>query len=163
MPGKCYAAFVSAVGDDQQTEFMESFDGFARAVRRARGSTTPANGHGLTLSQYALLQPLSDGGCARVRELADQAGISPSTATRILDVLERREIVVRAREHGDRRAVEVTLTERGAEVLDSEDEWLRGRRLAYFQSLAPDQRRLAPELLEGLASLIDELARSETP
>jgi DNA-binding MarR family transcriptional regulator len=151
---------MSAHQDDRQAEFMEAFDGFARAVRRARGATTPANGHGLTLSQYALLQPLSDGGCARVRELADQAGISPSTATRILDVLERREIVIRERHPEDRRAVEVTLTDQGAAMLAREDEWLRGRRLEYFSSLGSAERRLAPGLLCGLASLIDELARS---
>jgi DNA-binding MarR family transcriptional regulator len=151
---------VGVLQDTDQAEFMEAFDSFARAVRRARGATTPANGHGLTLSQYALLQPLSAGGPARVRDLADQAGIAPSTASRILDVLERRAIVLRTRHNGDRRAVEVSLTRAGADVLRSEDEWLRGRRLAYFESLPAAERRLAPELLRGLASLIDELARS---
>lgn len=139
---------------------MESFDSFARAVRRARGTTAPADGHGLTLSQYGLLQPLADGGTARVRELAEQAGISPSTATRILDVLERRAIVCRSRNDGDRRAVEVSLTQLGEDVLTSEDEWLRGKRLDYFSSLTEDEQALAPGLLRGLASLIDELARS---
>jgi DNA-binding MarR family transcriptional regulator len=151
---------VGVLEDTDQAEFMEAFDSFARAVRRARGATTAANGHGLTLSQYALLQPLSAGGSARVRDLADQAGIAPSTASRILDVLERRGIVLRTRHNGDRRAVEVSLTRPGAEVLHSEDEWLRGRRLAYFATLPQAERRLAPELLRGLASLIDELARS---
>src|SRR5438270_8339761 len=139
---------------------MDAFDAFARAVRRARGTIPPADGHGLTLSQYGLLQPLAGGGYARVRSLADQAGISPSTATRILDVLERRGIVCRERHDGDRRAVEVTLTERGAEILVREDEWLRGRRLDYFASLGSDEQSLAPSLLRGLARLIDELARS---
>jgi DNA-binding MarR family transcriptional regulator len=144
----------------QQDEFMDAFDSFARAVRRARGATAPADGHGLTLSQYGLLQPLAAGGYARVRTLADQAGISPSTATRILDVLERRGIVSRERHDGDRRAVEVTLTQLGADVLATEDEWLRGKRLDYFASLTEDEQALAPELLRGMASLIDELARS---
>jgi DNA-binding MarR family transcriptional regulator len=144
----------------QHEEFMAAFDAFARAVRRARGATAPADGHGLTLSQYGLLQPLAGGGTARVRDLAEQAGISPSTATRILDVLERRAIVCRERLDGDRRAVEVTLTEQGSEVLAREDEWLRSRRLAYFTTLSSDERSLAPGLLRGLADLIDELARS---
>jgi DNA-binding MarR family transcriptional regulator len=144
----------------QQEEFMDAFDSFARAVRRARGATAPVDGHGLTLSQYGLLQPLADGGTARVRALAEQAGIAPSTATRILDVLERRGIVCRERHDGDRRAVEVTMTELGVDVLGREDEWLRGKRLDYFAGLTPDERELAPGLLRGMAGLIDELARS---
>jgi DNA-binding MarR family transcriptional regulator len=143
-----------------QEEFMDAFDSFARAVRRARGTTAPADGHGLTLSQYGLLQPLADCGTARVRALAEQAGIAPSTATRILDVLERRGIVCRERHDGDRRAVEVTLTELGVDVLEREHEWLRGKRLDYFAGLAADERALAPGLLRGMAGLIDELARS---
>lgn len=137
---------------------MEAFDAFARAVRRARGASS--DDHGLTLSQYGLMQPLAGGGPVRVRNLADQAGISPSTATRILDVLERRGIVCRERHDGDRRAVEVTLTEHGEEVLSREDQWLRAKRLDYFTGLSSDERSLAPGLLRGLAGLIDELARS---
>jgi DNA-binding MarR family transcriptional regulator len=112
----------------------------------------------LTLSQYGLLQPLADSDGARVRELAEQAGIAPSTATRILDALERRSIVDRRQSSGDRRGVRITLTPAGRELLSNEDEWRRARERDFYAELPPDERRLAPDLLRRLAALIDDLA-----
>jgi DNA-binding MarR family transcriptional regulator len=136
--------------------FLASFDAFAKAVRRARGA--PSSGEGLTLSQYALLQALSERQAARVRDLADEAGIAPSTATRILDVLERRSIVRRARAADDRRGVTVTLTAFGRQALAGQDEWIRTRQLAFYEALPDIERELAPDLLVRLAALIDALA-----
>ena len=138
--------------------FLEAFDSFAQAVRRARGAPAQAGDRALTLSQYALLQGLADRRAARVRELARDAGITASTATRILDALERRRIVRRATSREDRRGVTITLTELGRQLLGSQDEWMRGRQRAFYASLPADERELAPDLLVRLAALIDELA-----
>ena len=100
------------VQNSQAEHFLTAFDAFAQAVRRARGTTGQAPEAALTLSQYALLQSLADRPAARVRELADDAGIAASTATRILDALERRGIVRRTRTREDRRGVTITLTGR---------------------------------------------------
>jgi DNA-binding MarR family transcriptional regulator len=136
--------------------FLVSFDALAQAVRRARGGATRDGA--LTLSQYALLQGLSGRQAARVRDLAEEAGIAPSTATRILDVLERRAIVRRTRSADDRRGVTVSLTEAGRESLDSQAAWMRGRQRAFYQRLPAVERELAPDLLVRLAALIDDLA-----
>jgi len=84
--------------------------------------------------------------------------VTPSTATRILDVLERRAIVRRDRAPEDRRAVAVTLTARGRATLRRHDAWMRDRQRAFFAALPREQRDLAPELLVRLTTLIDELA-----
>ncbi len=140
-------------------EFLEAFDTYAQAVRRARGASSLERDRGLTLSQYGLLQPLaSSNHGARVRELAGHAGIAPPTATRILDALERRGIVERRRSIDDRRGVTVTLTPTGREVLCSEDAWLRSRQREFFAGLPGDERVFVPDLLLRLAGLIDELA-----
>lgn len=139
-------------------EFLDAFDAFVQAVRRARGVQTRDRERALTLSQYGLLQPLAESDGARVRELAAQAGIAPSTATRILDALERRGIVHRGPSAGDRRGVSVTLTASGREVLRAEDDWLRAREREFYSRLPDDERQLAPALLLRLASLIDEMA-----
>jgi MarR family transcriptional regulator, organic hydroperoxide resistance regulator len=140
--------------------FLSAFDAFAQAVRRARGATAQAGGDNptLTLSQYALLQALADRSEARVRELAIEAGVTASTATRILDALERRGIIMRTRSAEDRRAVTVTLTDFGRSALGSQVGWLRGRQRAFYASLPAVERELAPDLLVRLAALIDELA-----
>jgi DNA-binding MarR family transcriptional regulator len=144
-----------SAGTDQ---FLAAFDAFAQAVRRARGARAGDPERGLTLSQYGLLEPLADRADARVSELAEQAGIAPSTASRMLDALERRGIVARSRQARDRRGVTVALTRAGAELLSREHEWLRARQRGFFANLPADERALAPDLLVRLAALIDELA-----
>lgn len=145
-------------GEDSAERFLDAFDSFVQAVRRARGASSHERGRSLTLSQYGLLQPLTDSDGARVRELAEQAGIAPSTATRILDALERRGILDRSPSPGDRRGVSITLTAAGRKVLYDEGEWMRARERDFYAQLPEEQRRLAPELLERLAAFIDELA-----
>lgn len=139
-------------------QFFDAFDVLAQAIRRARGTQAGQREDSLTLSQYALLQALSVRRTARVRELAAQAGITPSTATRILDALERRSIVVRERSAEDRRGVTIALTGSGRAALAEMDTWLRARQLAFFDHLPEAERELAPDLLIRLASLIDEIA-----
>lgn len=139
-------------------QFLDSFDAFAKAVRRARGTQAQNRDETLTLSQYALLQALASRETARVRELATEAGITPSTATRILDALERRAIVSRRRLAEDRRGVTVSLTSQGRDALSGEHEWLRGRQRAFYEELPATEQQLAPDLLVRLAALIDELA-----
>jgi DNA-binding MarR family transcriptional regulator len=158
MPNISMAAAIisSTVDSNASTDFVTAFDALAQAVRRARGATA-ANG-GLTLSQYGLLEGLESRSASRVQDLAGDAGITPSTATRILDALERRGVVRRARSLEDRRVVAVSLTDLGRELLSDQQEWLRGRQRAFYASLPPAERELAPDLLLRLAALIDELA-----
>jgi MarR family transcriptional regulator, organic hydroperoxide resistance regulator len=143
---------------DDVDQFLDSFDAFAQAVRRARGTQAQNRDESLTLSQYALLQALSERETARVQELATEAGVTPPTATRILDALERRAIVSRSRSAEDRRGVTVALTELGREALNGQHAWLRGRQRAFYDGLPATEQELAPDLLVRLAALIDELA-----
>ena len=139
-------------------DFLAGFDALAQAVRRARGTTGRPGDGVLTLSQYGLLEGLAHRRAARVQELAAEAGVTASTATRILDALERRGIVRRTRSSQDRRAVAVSLTKLGEHALQAQEEWLRGRERAFYASLPPAEQELAPDLLLRLAVLIDELA-----
>jgi MarR family transcriptional regulator, organic hydroperoxide resistance regulator len=139
-------------------EFLDAIDAFAQAVRRARGAPAQAGEDALSLSQYALILGLRERDCARVLDLAADAGVTPSTATRILDVLERRGIVRRRRTPEDRRSVLVSLTESGREVLEARHEWQRTLELSFYAALPDVERELAPDLLLRLAGLIDELA-----
>ncbi len=150
---------VSADGNHATAdEFLAAFDTFVQAVRRARGAPARGGERELTLSQYALVAGLSERRGARVRELARDAGITASTATRILDALERRDIVRRDRAAEDRRAVTVTLTDHGRELLSEQDGWVRARTLSFYDGLPGDERLMVANLLFRLSSLIDELA-----
>jgi DNA-binding MarR family transcriptional regulator len=147
-----------ACTDADGDAFLNAFDTLAQAIRRARGANAQLRDELLTFSQYALLQSLDGEATARVSDLAGGAGISPSTATRILDALERRAIVRRHRSPEDRRGVTVTLTDHGRETLDRQAAWMRGRQCAFYEQLPGAERELVSDLLVRLATLIDELA-----
>jgi DNA-binding MarR family transcriptional regulator len=144
--------------DGHADDFLAAFDALIQAVRRARGTPAGQRDSGLTLSQYALLQPLAERERVRVTELAEHAAVAASTATRILDALERRGLVARAPAPDDRRGVTVALTPAGREAVLSEHEWLRSRERDFYALLPARERALAPDLLGRLAALIDELA-----
>jgi DNA-binding MarR family transcriptional regulator len=141
-----------------QEQFLVAFESLAAAVRRARGAAQSDLPDRLTLSQYGLLAPLAAGGAARISQLAGEAGIAPSTASRILDALERRAIVRRTPSAEDRRGVVVSLTEAGREALARQDAWMRGRRIAFFEDLPAAEQVVVSDLLVRLAALIDELS-----
>ena len=69
-------------------------------------------GHDLTFSQYITLKKLDDG-TAGVTDLARAAEVDPSAMTRLLDKLESRGLIARVADPGDRRALNIHLTEAG--------------------------------------------------
>jgi DNA-binding MarR family transcriptional regulator len=75
--------------------------------------------HGLQLSSYEVLQHLIDapGGRMRMCDLAEQAQLSRSGLTRLVDRLERDELLGRCSCEQDARGAFACLTERGRERL----------------------------------------------
>jgi DNA-binding MarR family transcriptional regulator len=76
---------------------------------------------GLTHAQYALLASLSalsrTGTRPSQRELADVSGLEPMYVSKLARALERGGLVERAGNPADPRAVQLTLTDRGREVV----------------------------------------------
>ncbi|HXZ99791.1 MAG TPA: MarR family transcriptional regulator [Candidatus Binatia bacterium] len=113
-------------------------DGFQAALwRQAR----------LTLPQLAVLRSLRDSGPQLAGRLAETAGLSPASATRLLDRLEERGLVRRHRGQSDRRCVEIHLTAQGRQ-LAGEVRVLRDSplRRAVEAMTATEQRALAAAL-----------------
>ena len=76
--------------------------------------------HGLPMTSYEVLHHLDEalGGRMRMRDLADQAQLSRSGLTRLVDRLEREELLVRCSCEHDARGSYACLTERGRERLE---------------------------------------------
>jgi DNA-binding MarR family transcriptional regulator len=130
---------------------------FFRAARRARGRAArrPA-GNGLSLAQYHLLEPLADGPLTN-RQVAEQAGVSSPTATRMLDLLVERRLVTRLEDPVDRRAVLISLTPAGREALAAKLVEVDEGRRRIAAALEPEEQRVATDLLRRLADVIEEL------
>jgi MarR family transcriptional regulator, organic hydroperoxide resistance regulator len=134
-----------------------AWDAFLGALRRARARASNDPRAKLSLSQYHLIRPLDDSRELPVGELAAAAAVSPPTATRMLDGLERDGIVTREHSHSDRRCVEIQLTPQGRRLLRSERARVEAKREELFAQLSPDERVQAEHLLQRLAELIEEL------
>jgi DNA-binding MarR family transcriptional regulator len=86
----------------------------ARLTRRLRQSATGE----LTLTQLSALGTLQASGPIRLNELASREGISASTISKLIDVLERDAFVERSPDAGDGRASRVAITAAGIAVLE---------------------------------------------
>lgn len=77
--------------------------------------------HGLPLSSYEVLQHLTDapGGRMRMCDLAEQAQLSRSGLTRLVDRLEREQLIGRCTCEHDARGAYACLTDRGRERLSA--------------------------------------------
>jgi MarR family transcriptional regulator, organic hydroperoxide resistance regulator len=137
--------------------FVDAWDQFFAAIRHARGRAAQAQGSEITLSQHHLLGALAEDRELRIGELALAAGVTPPTATRMLDSLERGGMIKRASSPDDRRAVNVRLTAKGRRLLEAKRRLVTGKRRALYASLSPSERKQAVRLLNRLAEVIEEL------
>ncbi|MCU1674224.1 MAG: transcriptional regulator, MarR family [Frankiales bacterium] len=122
----------------------------ARRMRAQRAETS------LTLSQLAALATLERHGALTPGELAAHEKVQPPSMTRLLAVLEARELVTRAPHPTDGRQVVVTASPAGSAILRED----RRRRDAW---LAQQMRALDPEelaVLRQAAAILDTLADS---
>jgi MarR family transcriptional regulator, organic hydroperoxide resistance regulator len=130
---------------------------FFRATRRARGREAGRPvGDGISLAQFHMLEPLG-GGPLTNRQLADAADVSSPTATRMIDVLSARGLVERVEDPTDRRAVLISLTRAGRATLQDKLDRYQALREQVAETLDPDERQIAAELLHRLTEVIEEL------
>jgi DNA-binding MarR family transcriptional regulator len=115
---------------------------------------------GLTRSETSVLSTLS-AGPRRITELADQEALAQPTMTGLVARLEQRELVSRARDARDGRAVLITLTAAGHEVLGE----LRARYSAVLRdclaALPTEQVDALAAGSEALEALIAQLHARE--
>lgn len=139
-----------------EAELNEVWERFFAAIRRAKGRAARRDGE-LSLSQFHLLACLAERPQARIGELAEEGGVAPPTATRMLEGLERDGIISREHAEEDRRAVIVRLTPKGRGLVEGKRAAVAEKRQALFGSLSAEERERAVALLDRLAEAIDEL------
>src|SRR5919202_4185106 len=106
-----------ALDDDALAAWRAFLTAHARITRRITGELTAA---GLPeLAWYDLLWALyqAPGRSLRVKELAHEVVLSPTGMSRFVDRVEAAGYVMRRPDPHDRRALQVTLTEAGVELL----------------------------------------------
>jgi DNA-binding MarR family transcriptional regulator len=136
--------------------------GMARLVRTAKhlGHRVAADLHGdLPSFGWALLMPLEQDGEQRCSELAGQAGVDVSVASRQVSALERAGYVQRRPDPIDGRASLISLSDAGAAALartrDARSQWAT----EALSDWSEDEARQVTALLEKLADGLDRAGR----
>lgn len=137
-------------------------EGIAR-LRRAlrRGARVADPGNTLAVAQLELLAALAEHPGARPGQLARRLNMRPNTVTTIVSALTSQGLVARVAAAGDRRAVELTVTEPGQQAVHA---WQATNAAVLHLALstlpARQQRALAAAVpaLDALARAIDRLA-----
>jgi MarR family transcriptional regulator, organic hydroperoxide resistance regulator len=151
-------AETTAVAETTDSErFAAAWEEFAAAVRRARSRVADRPESKLTPAQFRLLAALEDAPSLSVGELAQAAGVSSPTATRMLDGLEQEGIVKREAEAGDRRRRAVRPTAKGRRALAETRARVDAAREQIYAQLSPDERAQAERLLVRLAEAIEQI------
>ncbi|MEV2219956.1 MarR family transcriptional regulator [Nocardia vinacea] len=143
-------------------EIAQAADALFVAMRRARSAGAEQIG-GLSLAQVVLLEPLAAEADIPVGRLASNADVSVPTATRMLQQLEAKGVVVRRRSPEDERRVLVSLTDDGAERLALLRTRLRERQLRAYEAFMPTERVQLVTLLRRLTELVSDSGRHPQP
>ena len=98
-------------------DLVEAVLGASRALVAVAARSLATVAEDVTLAQYRFLVELASRGPQRLADLAQALGVDRSTATRMCDRLVRKRLVARRRAQEDRRAVRVSLTRAGGELV----------------------------------------------
>ncbi|MCI5071531.1 MarR family transcriptional regulator [bacterium] len=118
---------------------------------------------GLNASQLACLTELADRGELSFRELSKLIHVSPSSVTKIIDVLERKFFVHRKREGNDRRVIKAVITPKGKQVVEGSPKSMQKKMLQGLSSLSDGIKQQIKADLEQLVMLIDAQDLSSAP
>ena len=111
--------------------------------------------HGLTAPQALVLKEIAAAGELPVGGVAQRVNLSHATITDIVNRLERRGLVVRARSEMDRRRVLVRATPAASQTLKRAPPLLQDAFAARFAKLADWEQTLLLASLQRIAALMD--------
>ncbi len=111
--------------------------------------------YGLTGPQLAALQEIARAGNASPSDLARELQVSQPTISGILDRLEKRKLVHRARDEDDRRSVEVFITDAGKEMLADAPPLLQERFCQEFARLQDWEQSMLLANLQRIAAMMN--------
>ena len=109
---------------------------------------------GLTAAQYNVLRILRGAGRAGLacREIGERMISRDPDITRLLDRMEKRNLITRERQSDDRRVVKTFVTPVGLELLKTLDRPVSALHKRQFQGIAPAKLKVLAAMLEEIRS-----------
>lgn len=123
------------------------------AGRMAHETSAQSKLDGMTPSRLAALAVLQSDGPMRVGALAERAGISAPTTSRLVDCLEERGLILRTCDPDDHRAIRVSLSPEGEAALHDVRELGAGLLAGRIAELDPQTRAVLAAALPVIERL----------
>jgi DNA-binding MarR family transcriptional regulator len=141
-----------AVGESLDTDAAALYDALSDLIRvyqfRDRDRVCC---HDISITQWYALDSLARRGPYMLNELAGELFLDKSTVSRVVDALERKRLLRRARQAGDRRAVSLSLTPHGRQLYRRIRRSIEEQEKQLIADFAPPVRVALVDLLGRLA------------
>jgi DNA-binding MarR family transcriptional regulator len=133
-----------------------AFKGADRTLRRLRGKDSHLPDGGISHSRFELLDLLRETQPTSQRELADAAGFSGASISRMLDALVGSGFVRRERSESDRRVTILVLTEEGLAVVEERRRFWSERWRAALGGFESADLQAAAKVMDQIALVFTE-------
>lgn len=147
---------MEAITADLSNEFLSSARVFAWSVREVIERTVLREvvGDKLTFSQLKLLYLVAHTDTLRIGDAAAFLNVTCAAASKAVDKLVRRKLLRRVSPEGDRRTIELALTETSRRLMKAYQNARDTRAKAAFSQFPADELKRTSELLDRLAGAI---------
>lgn len=142
-------------------ELVDAVLGASRALVGVAARSLATVADDVTLAQYRVLIELASRGPQRVADLATALTVDRSTATRMCDRLVRKHLVARRRATDDRRAVRISLTPAGGQLVTDVSRRRRREIQKIVRRIPTSQRALVVESLQEFSRAAGEVPEQD--
>lgn len=147
--------------DAVDVDVVDAVVGASRALVAIAARSLGAAGEEVTLPQYRALVVLASRGPQRVVDLAGFLDVTASTATRMCDRLLRKGLIRRQRQSSDRRAVRVSISGSGRDLVSAVTRRRRQEVEAIVERMSPEQRAQLVATLRMFADAAGEVPEQD--
>ena len=140
----------------KQADVVEALLAASRAMVGVAARSLASADADVTLTPLRTLVVLASRGPQRIADVSAELGVNPSTGTRMCDRLVRKGLVRRTRTAGDRRAVRLTLTRAGRELVAEVSQRRRAELTRLVAAIPPHSYAELVEIMCAVAAAAGE-------
>jgi DNA-binding MarR family transcriptional regulator len=154
-----------AATDSQNDALVKEIVGAIRRLIRAVSidSVKMSRQYSLTAPQSGVLRSLARTGPVSSAALSRELCVTPSNITGIIDRLEKKGLVQRRRNQGDRRVTLIQLTEYGQQLSGGLPDPIEIRLISGLAELSPKEVKKLDAALERIIDILDAKAVEDAP
>ena len=152
------------MGSDNDVVIKQIVGAIRRLIRAVSiDSVKMSRQFSLTAPQSGVLRALSRSGPMSSASLSRELCVTPSNITGIIDRLEKKGLVRRARKEGDRRVSLIELTEAGEQLSRSLPDPIESRLISGLSELPPKEVKKLDQALEQVIDILDAKEVEDAP